>query len=133
MLIGLPDQHPEFLHCGRDKVRRSDYVLWYPNVLHVVSRCIRPTLVPFVWFHLAGAFTVQVQSACVPSSFVISEGTMLNDSATGGDLEAVFTGRASISALPTWPVGHPFALRDELMVLSLEDCENGLPLWMKIQ
>jgi hypothetical protein len=71
------------------------------------------------------------------AAFRISPGTFLTDECAGGDVEAVMGGRAAVAALQTWPGGHPFSLRDELMVWALEagasgngGGDAGLPLWL---
>lgn len=66
----------------------------------------------------------------IPSVFTLSKGTILNDHATAGDVEAVFDGKAAVSTLQTWPVGHPLSLRDDVMAASLEEDDGGLPLWL---
>ncbi|KAI8469351.1 MAG: hypothetical protein J3K34DRAFT_459435 [Monoraphidium minutum] len=66
----------------------------------------------------------------LPEAFVISRGTLLSDEAACGDVEAVMGGRAAVAALQAWPAGHPFSLRDELMVHALEEGPGGMPLWL---
>lgn len=66
----------------------------------------------------------------LPSHFTLLPGTMLNDAATSGDVEAVFSGRVSVTTLQTWPCGHPFSLRDEVLVHALDEGPDGLPRWL---
>ena len=33
-------------------------------------------------------------------------------------------------SLEAWPAGHPFSLRDALLVRALEEGPDGLPLWL---
>lgn len=63
-------------------------------------------------------------------TFVISRGALLSDDCACGDVDAVMRGAAAVAALQTWPAGHPFALRDELLVHALEEGRGGLPLWL---
>ncbi|KAF6248434.1 hypothetical protein COO60DRAFT_1707045 [Scenedesmus sp. NREL 46B-D3] len=72
----------------------------------------------------------QQQQAEVPGSFVIRRGTLLNDHATAGDVEAVFAGRATVSALQTWPVGHPLSLLDAVLAAALDEDAAGMPAWL---
>jgi hypothetical protein len=65
----------------------------------------------------------------VPRRFRIEPGTLLNDAAVAGDVEAVMAGAAAVTALPTWPTGHPFCLTDALLVHSLAE-RDGLPAWL---
>lgn len=69
----------------------------------------------------------------LPSSFTPLRGTLLSDAVTKGDVEAVFSGLASVCTLQTWPCGHPFALRDELMVTALIEDAKGLPAWLAME
>lgn len=66
----------------------------------------------------------------LPKSFVIKRGTVLNDGVMCGDVEAVFKGKASITALQTWPSGHPFCLSDALLAYTLVQGTDGLPEWL---
>lgn len=66
----------------------------------------------------------------VPYSFVIQQGTLLSDHATAGDVEAVFSGRAAVGTLQTWPVGHPLSLRDDVLSAALCEDSSGLPAWL---
>lgn len=80
-----------------------------------------------------GAQQQQPQQLLVssPITYVVRRGTLLNDHATAGDVDAVFSGKAAVSTLQTWPAGHPLALRDEVLVAALnEDATTGLPAWL---
>ena len=66
----------------------------------------------------------------LPAVFMIQQGTVLSDHATSGDVEAVFSGRAAVTTLQTWPVGHPLCLRDEVMAAALDEGEGGMPAWL---
>lgn len=46
-------------------------------------------------------------------------------------MEAVFGGRAALTALQAWPCGHPLALRDELWLHSLAQGPGGMPAWLE--
>ena len=45
--------------------------------------------------------------------------------------DAVGSGIASISSLPTWPQTHPLALDDALLAHALRSDETGHPMWFK--
>eukprot|EP00976_Prorocentrum_cordatum_P098842 1191591-Prorocentrum_minimum.AAC.2 len=66
----------------------------------------------------------------VPKEFVIGDGTLLHDASSKGDVDAVLGGKASLSAMQTWPHAHPFCLLDSVVVETLRECENGLPAWL---
>uniref|UniRef100_A0A383WD67 Survival protein SurE-like phosphatase/nucleotidase domain-containing protein n=1 Tax=Tetradesmus obliquus TaxID=3088 RepID=A0A383WD67_TETOB len=72
----------------------------------------------------------QQQQEEVPASLVIRRGTLLNDHATAGDVEAVFSSRAAVSTLQAWPVGHPLSLRDAVLAAALDEDDAGLPAWL---
>jgi hypothetical protein len=74
----------------------------------------------------------QQQQQQVPGSFVIRRGTLLTDHATAGDVEAVFSSRAAVSTLQTWPVGHPLSLRDAVLAAALDEDADGLPAWLAV-
>jgi hypothetical protein len=74
----------------------------------------------------------QQQQQQVPGSYVIRRGTLLNDHATAGDVEAVFSSRAAVSTLQTWPVGHPLSLRDAVMAAALDENADGMPAWLAV-
>jgi hypothetical protein len=66
----------------------------------------------------------------LPSSFKVQRGTLLNDAAACGDVEAVFGGKAAVTLCQTWPAGHPLSLRDELLLAALDEGQGGLPAWL---
>jgi len=72
-------------------------------------------------------------SAAVPLQFTIRRGTMLNDQATAGDVEAVFSRRAAVTTLQTWPSSHPLSLRDDVLAAALDEGPQGLPAWLSVQ
>jgi hypothetical protein len=74
----------------------------------------------------------QQQQQQLPGSFVIRRGTLLNDHATAGDVEAVFSSRASVNTLQTWPVGHPVSLRDAVLAAALDEDADGMPAWLAV-
>jgi hypothetical protein len=74
----------------------------------------------------------QQQKQQLPRSFVIRRGTLLNDHATAGDVEAVFSSRAAVSTLQTWPVGHPLSLRDAVLATALDEDADGMPAWLAV-
>jgi hypothetical protein len=74
----------------------------------------------------------QQQQQQVPGSFVIRRGTLLNDHATAGDVEAVFSSRAAVSTVQTWPVGHPLSVRDAVLAAALGEDADGLPAWLAV-
>ena len=67
----------------------------------------------------------------VPVSFTIGKGTVLMDGSVRGDVDAVFSGTASVTTAQTWPHSHAFSLMDRVMVEALrEDSVYGLPAWL---
>lgn len=66
----------------------------------------------------------------LPEAFILRAGTLLNDHAVGADVEAVTAGRAAVSAVQTWPAGHPFSLTDALLVWALSEGDDGMPAWL---
>jgi hypothetical protein len=65
------------------------------------------------------------------ASFVIRRGALLSDAATGGDVEALLGGRATVVTLQAWPGGHPLALRDGMLLHALAEAPGeGLPAWL---
>jgi len=69
-------------------------------------------------------------SAELPRAFVIGTGTTVMDSSVKGDVDAVFSGKVSISTVQTWPYSHPFSLLDTVMVESLREGTRGIPRWI---
>eukprot|EP00775_Hariotina_reticulata_P010303 gene10303-10462_t len=53
--------------------------------------------------------------------------------ATAGDVEAVFSRRASVTTLQTWPTSHPLSLRDDVLAAALDEGPAGLPAWLSGQ
>eukprot|EP00854_Cymbomonas_tetramitiformis_P017786 gene17786-21183_t len=70
------------------------------------------------------------ESTSLPISFTIGTGTTLCDSSTRGDVDAVLSGKASLTTLQTWPHSHAFSLLDDLKVEALRESPRGLPLWL---
>lgn len=66
----------------------------------------------------------------LPASFTLRRGTLLSDHATAGDVEAVFSRRAAVTTLQTWPAGHPLSVTDELLAAALDEQQDGLPAWL---
>jgi hypothetical protein len=73
---------------------------------------------------------IDSQQRVLPSSFKVQRGTLLNDAAACGDVEAVFGGQAAVTLCQTWPAGHPLSLRDELLLAALDEGPGGLPAWL---
>jgi hypothetical protein len=69
-----------------------------------------------------------------PVCFVVNGGVVVADDCVAGDVDAVFgvgVGKAAVTAHVVWPIGHPFALREDATVEALRPCpETGLPLWL---
>jgi len=63
-------------------------------------------------------------------AFRLGPGKLLSDPVRFGDVDAVFSGRAAVTALQTWPAGHPLALTDAALAASLGEGEGGVPLWL---
>jgi hypothetical protein len=73
------------------------------------------------------------RGASIPSSFVVQRGTLLNDAAACGDVEAVFAGRAALTVCQSWPAGHPLTVRDEVLLAGLDQVPGGLmPAWLEV-
>ena len=87
---------------------------------------------PIVAF--AGASPPSASSSVSQSmSFEISAGTILTDSCASGDVDMVLRGKAAVTALQTWPCGHPCSVVDRVLIESLrEDEATGMPAWLFI-
>eukprot|EP00955_Chlamydomonas_euryale_P075993 362519-Chlamydomonas_euryale.AAC.9 len=80
----------------------------------------------------SAAATATASPVQLPSSFTIHRDSVLSDDVALGDVDAVFSGAASVAALQTWPHGHPFSLRDEVMLqtLAADASRRRLPRWL---
>ena len=72
----------------------------------------------------------QAGGAALPQAFVIGKGTSLMDNSPGGDVDAVFSGAASVTTMQTWPQAHALSLLDHVMVEALRQDGMGRPLWL---
>ena len=83
---------------------------------------------------VAGASPPSASSSVSQSmSFEIGAGTILTDSCASGDVDMVLRGKAAVTALQTWPTGHPCSVVDRVLIESLrEDEATGMPAWLFI-
>mgnify|MGYP005652615371 FL=1 len=82
------------------------------------------------WYRNAVQFS-EGKAGSVESTFTIGAAYIDTETVENGDCDAVASGIASISSLPTWPQTHPLALDDALLAHALRSDETGHPMWFK--